>query len=204
MKSSMPSGEPDASATNAGGTTSGRPARLGPESSTPPADTVRFIPRPLLRKPLPKHVEERCARIIDGFIFGHPWANHLRERRRRGAKGKRQVGSRPATSWEYKAEGEESMKQLPMPSLEPDASKRRKEAFSKPPRRETGSDVSPPAPETQGMPPPEAERKPLPKASLRRIFDADEKLRWATPPWEARRQARKKEAREKGEESRWH
>lgn len=92
------------------------------------------------------------------------------------------------------------MKQLPMPSLEPDASKRRKETFSKPARRKTGSDATRPTPETQGSPSTGAERKPWPKASLRRIFDADEELRWATPPWEARRLARKKEAGEQGED----
>ena len=94
---------------------------------------------------------------------------------------------------------------LPMPSLELDASKKRKEKSSTPPPRETGSDATRTTPETQDSPPPEAERKPWPKHLLRRIFAAAEELRWATPPWERereeRRLARKKQAGEQGEES---
>lgn len=94
---------------------------------------------------------------------------------------------------------------LPMPSLDLDASKKRKEKSSTPPPRETGSSVSQTTPDPRGSPPPEAGRKPLSKRSLRRIFAAAEELRTAIPPWERereeRRLARKKQAREQGEES---
>lgn len=53
---------------------------------------VRIPPSPSLKEPLPKHVEERSeAHLRDvergnRFIFGRPWANDLRERRRLARK----------------------------------------------------------------------------------------------------------------------
>ena len=64
-------------------TSSARQAKRGPARLARPGPTADTHPDGSLKKPLPKHVEERCRVTIDGFM-NRPLPRWLRERKEMG------------------------------------------------------------------------------------------------------------------------